>query len=85
MRPWSVTNTREYTNVATPLFQTCSEIGGERDEFSPIKEINIPREASHSLFLFLFFFVFFYAYVYYAYVLYTRYICYDPGVKLSIS
>ena len=31
--------------LASPLFlQTCSEVGEERDEFSP-KEINLPKEA----------------------------------------
>ena len=39
------------------LFQTCSEVGEERDEFSPL-EFNLPEEARPENF-FLFFFIFF--------------------------
>ena len=40
---------RGYTAVAPPPFlQTCSEVGEERDEFSPRMQINLPKEAGHT-------------------------------------
>ena len=35
------------------LFQTCSEVGEERDEFSPL-EFNLPEEARPENFFFFF-------------------------------
>ena len=46
-------------DLAPPLFlQTCSEVGEERDEFSPL-ELNLPEEARPEIFLIFFFFFFF--------------------------
>ena len=57
-RPWSVTENpviRGYTDVAPPPFlQTCSEIGKERDEFSPIKGNKTPKGSMSQFFLFFF-------------------------------
>ena len=39
-----------------PLLQTCSEVGEERDEFSPITNKNLPKEVRPSFFFFFFFF-----------------------------
>ena len=34
-----------------PFLQTCSEVGEERDEFSPL-ELNLPEEARPEIFFF---------------------------------
>ena len=45
-------------DLAPPLFlQTCSEVGEERDEFSPL-EINLPEEARPDFIIFFYFFFF---------------------------
>ena len=55
MRPWSVTNIQLPSNIPSlpppPFLQTYSEIGEDRDEFSPIKENN-PANGSISQFVF---------------------------------
>ena len=57
-----------------PFLQTCSEVGEERDEFSPI-EISLPEEVLR--FFFFFFFFFFKLYVQYIQICTSIYICTD--------
>ena len=40
-----------------PFLQTCSEVGEERDEFSPI-ELSLPEEVREILFIYFIFFFF---------------------------
>ena len=57
LRPWTVISSRlpGGTQDVAPLFsQTYSEVGEERDEFSPLKSNKPPKE-SMSLFLWFFF------------------------------
>ena len=74
MRQWSVTSTRLPRNIPIlpppPIFQTCSEIREERDEFSPIEKIHFPREASHSFFGLFFDYMLLY-YIQGIYIIYT--------------
>ena len=48
----------ESTLPPPPFLQTCSEVGEERDEFSPIK-LSLPEEVREIFFFFFFFFFFF--------------------------
>ena len=56
--------TRGHTDVAPHFLQTCSEVGEERDEFSPIRSRNKPPKGSTSEFFKIYLFIFFYIYVY---------------------
>ena len=50
--PWSGTSIglpRDIPTLPPPFLQTCSEVGEERDEFSPISR-NKPAKGSTSLF-----------------------------------
>ena len=78
MRPCSVTN----KPTLLPLFlQTCSKVGEERDEFSPLRR-NKPLKGSMSQFFFIFFF--FILIIYYRYIQ-SIYIMYILCTHLLIS
>ena len=73
VRPWSVTSSRLTRTILTlpppppPFLQTCSEVGEERDEFSPRRQINLPKEAYH-----FFFGDFYFIIMYYTMYIYTN-------------
>ena len=53
--------------LPTLFLQTCSEVGEETNEFSPRRQINLAKEARHSVFLFYLFWVSWTIYTMYMY------------------
>ena len=72
MRPWSVINIWLPGDILTlpppPSLQTCSEIGEERDDFSPVRRNKPPKGSMSQV-------GFFFLIIYYIQSIYVMYIC----------